>query len=152
MGQWKLNVRKKVWHGWPLLVRSLMRVHTTSLSHAQPSMPPGRERLLVGLEFLVTDTFLIWNVRWAIKSQSTQLKVATSSKCKMAALTFIQFANFVRKREHCRSALCSFKDWATTNLLTNTLRRFASLCEGRMKSTTPFTTDWSFDGRNVADY
>ena len=124
-------------------------------------MPPGGERLVVWLEFLVTDTFLIWNERWAIKSQSTQLKVATSSKCKMAALTYIQFANFVRKREHCRSALCSFKDWVTTKPTykhAQTVCKFvwgkdatgcfsSSLTTEIRKSTTPFTSDWSFDGR-----
>ena len=33
-------------------------------------------------------------------------------------------AIFVQKRELCVSVLCSFKDWATTNLLMNKLRRF----------------------------
>ena len=42
------------------------------------------------------------------------------------------FAIFVRKRELCASALCCFKEWATTNLLTSKFRRFASLREGRM--------------------
>ena len=64
-----------------------------------------------------------------------------------------KFAIFVRKRELCASALCSCKDWATTNLLKNKLRRFASLREGRMlpdvlrlttkirKFAAPFTSD-----------
>ena len=48
-------------------------------------------------------------------------------------LDFIpRFAIFVRKRELYVSVLCSFKNWATTNLLLNKLRRFASLCECRM--------------------
>ena len=45
-------------------------------------------------------------------------------------LNFIpRFAIFVRKKELYVSAFCSFKNWATTNLLPNKLRRFASLCE-----------------------
>ena len=48
-------------------------------------------------------------------------------------LDFIpRFAIFVQKRELCASALYSFKDWATTNLLANKFRQFASLCEGRI--------------------
>ena len=48
-------------------------------------------------------------------------------------LDFIpKFVIFVCKRENYVSALCSFKNWATTTLLPNTLRQFASLCEGRM--------------------
>ena len=44
----------------------------------------------------------------------------------------LRFAIFVQKRELCASALCLFKDWATTNLFANKLRQFASLHEGRM--------------------
>ena len=45
-------------------------------------------------------------------------------------LDFIpRFSVFVRKKELYVSALCSFKNWATTNLLPNKLRRFASSCE-----------------------
>ena len=43
-----------------------------------------------------------------------------------------RFAIFVRKGELCASALCSFKDLATINLLMNKFRQIASLREGRM--------------------
>ena len=36
------------------------------------------------------------------------------------------------KRELYTSVLWSFNDWATTNLLTNKLKQFVSLCDGRM--------------------
>ena len=58
---------------------------------------PGGGHLVVWLEFLVTKTFLIWNVRWAIKSQNTQLKVAMSSKCKMATQFYSEVCNFCAK-------------------------------------------------------
>ena len=48
-------------------------------------------------------------------------------------LNFIlKFAIFVQKRKLYASALCSFKDWATINLPMKKVRRFASLCEGRV--------------------
>ena len=43
-----------------------------------------------------------------------------------------RFAIFALKRELYASALCSFKNWATTKLLTNKFRRFVGLFEGRM--------------------
>ena len=112
----------------------LTEVFVDYYSRAQPSTPPGEERLMVWFEFLVTNTFLIWNVRWAIKSQNAQLEVATSSKCKMPPRFYSKICNFCAKeRTVCISTLvCSFKNWATTNQLPNKLRRFASLCEQRM--------------------
>ena len=62
----------------------------TGTPSAQPSMLPGREHLVVWFKFLVTNTFLIWNVRWTIKLQSAQLKVAMSSKCTMATSISLQ--------------------------------------------------------------
>ena len=54
-------------------------------------------------------------------------------KVQNGRLDFIQrFAIFVRKRELGASALCCFKDWATTNLFTRNFRQFASLREGRI--------------------
>ena len=51
-------------------------------------------------------------------------------------LDFIsRFAIFVQERELYVSALCSFKNWATTNLHPNKLRQFASSCEWRMSLT-----------------
>ena len=48
-------------------------------------------------------------------------------------LNFIpRFAIFVRKGELYASAICSFKDWAKTNLLMNKLRQFVSLCERKV--------------------
>ena len=44
----------------------------------------------------------------------------------------LRFAILCAEEKLYVSTLCSFKDWATTNLLTNKLRQFASLCEGRM--------------------
>ena len=44
----------------------------------------------------------------------------------------LKFAIFVRKQELYASALCSFKDWATTNQLMEKVSRFASLREERM--------------------
>ena len=46
-------------------------------------------------------------------------------------LKFImRFAIIAQNRELCASALCSFKNWATTKLLANKIRWFASLNEG----------------------
>ena len=57
-------------------------------------------------------------------------------------LDFIpRFAIFVWKRELCASALWSFNDWATTNLLMNKVRQFVSLCEGRMSLAVLFKVD-----------
>ena len=44
---------------------------------ARPSTRPGGERLVVWLEFLVINTFLI-NVRWAMKSQNTPFNESLS--------------------------------------------------------------------------
>ena len=61
---------------------------------------------MVWFEFLVTNTFLIWNVRWAIKSQNAQLKVATSWKCKMPPRFYSRICNFcVKERTVCISTL-----------------------------------------------
>ena len=81
------------------------------------------------LKHLVSNTFLVWNVRGATKSQNTQFYIAMSSKFKDFIL---RFAIFVRKSELCASALCCFKDWATKNLLISKFKRFASLHEKMM--------------------
>ena len=53
-----------------------------------------------------------------------------SSKYKMAASILFQGLQFFCGRENsCASVLRSFKDWATTNLLTNKPGQFVSLCE-----------------------
>ena len=68
-----------------------------------------------------------------MKSQNAQLKVATSSKFKVATSVLFRGSQFLCEREnsvHQRSVL--LKDWATTNLLTSKFRRFSSLREGRM--------------------
>ena len=60
--------------------------------------PPGGERLVVWFQFLFTNTILIWNVRWAIKLN--QLKVPTSSKCKMVTPILFQGLQFLCEREN----------------------------------------------------
>ena len=61
-----------------------------------------------------------------MKSQNTQLIVARPQ-------SFItRFAIFVQKREICGSALCCFKDCATTNLLTSEFKWFTILRERMM--------------------
>ena len=81
------------------------------------SLVPSRPRPPV--ENVWWSDFLIWNVRWAIKSQSAQLAVVTSSTCKMAALIFVQSLQILENSVDQRSVF--FKDWATTNLLKNKL-------------------------------
>ena len=81
---------------------------------------------------------------WAIKLQSAQLKVATLYVIEVqnGHLDFIpRFSVFVWKRELYVSVLCSFKKWATTNLLPNKLRRFVNSCEWRM-SLAGFSQGW----------
>ena len=53
------------------------------------------------------------------------IKMATS-------ILFPRFAIITQKRKLYASALFSYKNWATTSLLTNKLRQFGSLHEGRM--------------------
>ena len=76
---------------------------------------PSREHLVVW--FHVTNTFLVWNVRW---SQSAS---HMSSTCKIATLILFWGCQFLCGRTLHISTLF-FKVWATTNLLTNKLKRF----------------------------
>ena len=119
----------------------LLYSYNAHQSRAQPSMPPGRGRLVVWLEFIVTNTFLIQNVRWTIKSQSMQLKSLRHWSTEWLPRFYSEVGNFC-KRELCASVLSSSKDWATTNLLMNKLRRFLSLCEGRISPAVLAQDQW----------
>ena len=66
---------------------------------ATRSLMPGCPRLVVWLEFLVTNIFLIWNVRWAIKLQSAQLKVVNHTEAKWPPRFFLGF-QFLCRREN----------------------------------------------------
>ena len=104
--------------------------------------PPGGEHLVVDLNFLSVAPFS--SGMWAIKLQSAQLRVATLYVIEVqnGHLDFIpRFSVFVWKKELYVSVLCSFKKWATTNLLPNKLRRFVNSCEWRM-SLAGFSQGW----------
>ena len=66
---------------------------------ATRSLMPGCPRLVVWLEFLVTNILLIWNVRWAIKLQSAQLKVVYHTEAKWLPWFFRGF-QFLCRREN----------------------------------------------------
>ena len=134
-----------------VLVLEWLWIFMPSCPHPSPS-PPAENVRWFDLSFLLLSPF--WNVRWAIKSQNTQLEVATSSKCKNGHLDFIlKFVIFVRKKKTL-CILCISALFFKNNLLPNKLRRFASSCEWKMswlrtemrKFATLFTSDWCFDG------
>ena len=71
----------------------------------------------------------MWDEQWNHRAHKSHYVI----KGRNGYLDFIlSFTIFVWNRELCALALCSFKDWATTNLLISKFRQFVSLCEGRM--------------------
>ena len=66
---------------------------------ATRSLMPRCPRLVVWLEFLVTNILLIWNVRWAIKLRNAQLKVVYHTEAKWPPW-FFQGFQFLCRREN----------------------------------------------------
>ena len=103
--------------------------YTSLVPNHPPSPHPCRGRLVVWLEFLVTSTFLIRNVRWEIADCT--IKSCYVIKVRNGHLNCIPMFAILCKREnsvHQRSVVLR----ATTNLLTSKFRGLASLHEGRM--------------------
>ena len=96
--------------------RKQSRQHTIKIILCPAVHTPSGEHLEVW--FLVTNTFFL---RWVIKSQSAS---RTSSTCKMTSLILFWGWQFLCGKKNSVDQRCSFKDWATGNLLTNKLMWF----------------------------
>ena len=100
-----------------------------------PAVHTLRWRTSGGLTWIsCTDTFLIWNVRWAIKSQSAQLTVVTSSKCKMAALIFIQSLQILCGKENSVDQHSVLLRTELQQTYLKTSFRWTRLCDKKFKS------------------
>ena len=99
-------------------------------SNACPAIHTTQWRISGGS--IVTNPFLIWNVRWPMRLQCSQLKFAM---WKMAPSILICGWQVLCRRKACASELCSFNNWATTNLyiLKNKLWWITSLWEGKIQ-------------------
>ena len=69
--------------------------------------------MVVWFEFLVTNTFIIWNVRWAMSIYMIK-SLLCHWRAKWLPWFYSKVCNFCAEREICASALCSCKDWATS--------------------------------------
>ena len=121
--------RCRKWH-FPYRILDLAGFWATILFFSLvPSCPhpPAENIWWSDLNFLSLTPFSLWDEQSNRRTHNYVIEVQNSH------LDFIlRFAIFVRNRELCVSALCSFKNWATINLLLNKLRQFASSWERRM--------------------
>ena len=120
-------------------------------------MPPGRERLV---EFLVTNTFLMWSVRWTMKSQSVQLSHYVT-EVQNDCLNYFLFGglqflcgrgNSVHQRSVLlRTGLASTKPTYVQTQVGLQGKDVASYFSSRLKTeirkfAAPFISNWHFDG------